>query len=201
MNIGEQIAKYRKLKPLTQEQLGEAVGVTNRTVSKWESGVSSPGIDLIPSIASALGITLDMLFGMETQKNTGDVPEKIINELKLEIADSIEYGIMDAVRDELPKALEGALTELLPEYMPSYSNDDYSLVVLGRDKSTVCRFFGQGKVIGPLPKYNQSKPFYYISIPAQGGDVRFEYETKEAAAKDLKAIFDAYIARFTNIEL
>ena len=186
---------------MTQEQLGETVGVTNRTVSKWESGVSSPGIDLIPSISSALGITLDLLFGMETQKNTVDVLEKIINELKLEIADSIEYGIKDAVSDELPNALEGALSELLPKYIPSYNNDDYSLVVLGRDKSTVCRFFGQGRVIGPLPKYNQSKPFYYISIPAQGGDVLFSYETKEAAAKDLKAIFDAYIARYTNIEL
>ena len=142
-----------------------------------------------------------MLFGMETQKNTGDVPEKIINELKLEIADAIEYGIKDAVSDELPNALEGALSKLLPEYIPSYNNDDYSLVVLGRDKSTVCRFFGQGTIIGPLPKYNQSTPIYCISIPAQGGDVRLEYETKEAAAKDLKAIFDAYIARYTNIEL
>ena len=54
MKIGEQIAKYRKERHLTQEQLGEAVGGTNRTVSKWEAGVSTPGVDLIPSIASAL---------------------------------------------------------------------------------------------------------------------------------------------------
>ena len=57
MNIGQQIAKYRKEKRLTQEQLGEAVGVTSRTVSKWETGLSLPDVDLIPSIASALGIT------------------------------------------------------------------------------------------------------------------------------------------------
>ena len=41
--IGEQIAFYRKKKHLTQEQLGEALGVTNRTVSKWEAEASSPG--------------------------------------------------------------------------------------------------------------------------------------------------------------
>ena len=48
MDIGKQIAKFRKEKNITQEQLGETVGVTNRTVSKWEQGVSLPGIDLVP---------------------------------------------------------------------------------------------------------------------------------------------------------
>ena len=70
MFIGRQIAKYRKEKRLTQEQLGDAVGVTNRTVSKWESGTTSPGVDLIPSIAFALGVSTDRLFGIESQ-NTG----------------------------------------------------------------------------------------------------------------------------------
>ena len=65
MNIGQKIAAFRKEKHITQEQLGEAVGVTNRTVSKWESGVSSPGIELIPSIAASLGVSLDSLFGIE----------------------------------------------------------------------------------------------------------------------------------------
>ena len=65
MEIGLQIAKYRKQKHMTQEQFGEAVGVSNRTVSKWESGASLPGIDLVPSITAALGITPDQLFGAE----------------------------------------------------------------------------------------------------------------------------------------
>ena len=68
MNIGQQIAKYRKEKRLTQEQLGEAVGVTSRTVSKWETGLSLPDVDLIPSIASALGITLDELFDIKPKE-------------------------------------------------------------------------------------------------------------------------------------
>ena len=40
MELHERIAVIRKAKGLTQEQLGELVGVTRQAVSKWESGVS-----------------------------------------------------------------------------------------------------------------------------------------------------------------
>lgn len=40
MKTGKFIAELRKEKGLTQEQLGEKVGVTNKTVSRWETGVS-----------------------------------------------------------------------------------------------------------------------------------------------------------------
>ena len=38
--IGLKIAYYRKLRGLTQEQLAEQLGVSNKTISKWENGVS-----------------------------------------------------------------------------------------------------------------------------------------------------------------
>ena len=65
MSIGENIAKYRKVKGLTQEQLGELLGVTNQAVSKWESAVSMPDIMLLPRISNALGITLEALYGIQ----------------------------------------------------------------------------------------------------------------------------------------
>ena len=65
MSIGEHIARYRKAKSLTQEQLGELLGVTNQAVSKWESGVSMPDIMLLPKIADTLSITLDVLYGIQ----------------------------------------------------------------------------------------------------------------------------------------
>jgi transcriptional regulator with XRE-family HTH domain len=40
MSIGKNIAKFRKQLNLTQEELGEKLGVTNQAVSKWENGVS-----------------------------------------------------------------------------------------------------------------------------------------------------------------
>ncbi|MBQ8397298.1 MAG: helix-turn-helix transcriptional regulator [Clostridia bacterium] len=63
MNIAATIAKYRKARGLTQEELGERLGVSNQAVSKWENAVSLPDITLLPSLARALGILLDVLLG------------------------------------------------------------------------------------------------------------------------------------------
>ena len=64
MSIGKNIAKYRKAKGFTQEELGTKLGVTNQAVSKWESEVSMPDIMLLPEIATVLNITLDDLYGI-----------------------------------------------------------------------------------------------------------------------------------------
>ena len=64
MSIGKNIAKYRKAKGLTQEELGTTIGVSNQSVSKWESEVSMPDVMLLPEIANALNITLDDLYGI-----------------------------------------------------------------------------------------------------------------------------------------
>ena len=71
MSIGKNIAKYRKAKGFTQEELGAKLGVTNQAVSKWESEVSMPDIMLLPEIATALNITLDDLYGIAKE------PEKV----------------------------------------------------------------------------------------------------------------------------
>ena len=72
MSISENIAKYRKKKGYTQEKLGEILGVTNQTVSKWESAVSMPDVMLMPKIADALGITLEGLYGLKTHTDDGN---------------------------------------------------------------------------------------------------------------------------------
>lgn len=64
MSIGYNIAKYRKAKHLTQEELG----VSNQAVSKWESETSMPDIMLLPQIAESLDITLNDLYGIGAPK-------------------------------------------------------------------------------------------------------------------------------------
>ena len=62
--IGEQITRYRKALNMTQEGLGEAVGVSTQAVSRWENG-GTPDVALLPAIADKLGVTIDALFGRE----------------------------------------------------------------------------------------------------------------------------------------
>ncbi len=62
MSIGKNIAKFRKICKLTQEELGCALGVTNQAVSKWESEASMPDILLLPKLTEVLKISLYDLY-------------------------------------------------------------------------------------------------------------------------------------------
>ena len=57
-NIGKFIAKLRKEKKLTQEQLAERLGVHNRSVSRWENGNSMPDYAVLPMLANELGVSV-----------------------------------------------------------------------------------------------------------------------------------------------
>ena len=86
MDIAGTISKYRKVKNLTQEALGELVGVTNQAVSKWENGTSSPDISIIPALAEALGISLEQFFGVRDDSqpervSADDLPEEAFKRL------------------------------------------------------------------------------------------------------------------------
>ena len=68
--IGRFIAETRKQKNLTQEALGEKVGVNNKTVSRWETGRYMPDLDTIPVLCEELGITVnELLCGEKLDEN------------------------------------------------------------------------------------------------------------------------------------
>ena len=64
-NLNERIAYYRKKCGLTQEELAEKCSVTPQAVSKWENGLTSPDISLLPRLGEVFGITTDELLGVE----------------------------------------------------------------------------------------------------------------------------------------
>ena len=72
--MGERIAHFRKRKQLTQEELGQALGVSNQAVSKWEKNTSLPDVMLLPHLARALDVTLDELYGLESEAPTPTSP-------------------------------------------------------------------------------------------------------------------------------
>ncbi|MBQ2736293.1 MAG: helix-turn-helix transcriptional regulator [Clostridia bacterium] len=63
-SIGERIKEYRLKNNMTQEQLASYLYVTYQTVSKWETGVSSPDLSLIVTITRIFHITADELLGV-----------------------------------------------------------------------------------------------------------------------------------------
>ena len=65
LKLHDTISFYRKKQNLTQEALAQKLGVTNQSVSKWESAQCYPDISLIPQLAEIFEITIDELFGKE----------------------------------------------------------------------------------------------------------------------------------------
>lgn len=61
LTMGGFIAAKRQEKGLTQLELGERMGVTDKAVSKWERDISCPDIASIPRLAEELGVSLEEL--------------------------------------------------------------------------------------------------------------------------------------------
>ena len=58
---GQYIARKRKEKNMTQAQLAEKLGVSNKAVSKWESGASDPSTTNLMALAKLFGTTAEEL--------------------------------------------------------------------------------------------------------------------------------------------
>lgn len=59
--IGMKIASFRREKGMTQLELAEKMGVTDKAVSKWERDLSCPDVSSIPKLADIFGISIDEL--------------------------------------------------------------------------------------------------------------------------------------------
>ena len=75
MKIGEKIRILRKGKGISQDALATALGVTFQAVSKWENGITTPDLGLIPPLASFFGVSIDELFDYHAWENEKHVEE------------------------------------------------------------------------------------------------------------------------------
>ena len=66
--IGEKIKFLRITQGMTQEKLGERLGISAQAVSKWERGVTYPDIVYLPSLTKALDTSADALLGIESNR-------------------------------------------------------------------------------------------------------------------------------------
>ncbi len=65
LNISDNIVRLRHDRRLTQEELADFMGVTKASVSKWEKGINTPDIMLLPRLAAFFDVTVDELIGYE----------------------------------------------------------------------------------------------------------------------------------------
>ena len=67
-SLGALIAERRKALGLTQLELAQKLGVTDKAVSKWERNLSCPDVGTLPCLAEILGLSLEQLMQVEPRQ-------------------------------------------------------------------------------------------------------------------------------------
>ena len=146
--IGSRIAKYRKAKGLTQENLAREMSVSSQAVSKWETDASCPDISALPQLCKILGISTDELL---TGKNDEVklVPQgerKSLEELTLRVKVLSSQG--DKVRVNLPMTLVKLAMEIGVDIVPNMGGE-HGEMLKSIDMEKVIKMVEQG-LIGKL---------------------------------------------------
>ena len=69
VQMGEFLATLRKEKKWTQAELGEKLGVTNKTVSRWETGNYLPPVEMLEQLSELYGLTInELLWGKKLEQ-------------------------------------------------------------------------------------------------------------------------------------
>ena len=81
--IGLFIAKLRKENNMTQQDLAEKLGVSDRTVGNWENGRNLPDVSLFKPLCNSLNITVnDLISGEIIDNNKEKLEENLINTIE-----------------------------------------------------------------------------------------------------------------------
>ena len=89
---GTYLASLRRGRDMTQQQVADILGVSNKTVSKWESGAGLPDIAALPALAALYGVTADDILAGETRPRAcADTPAEV--EAYLERRGSLRFRI------------------------------------------------------------------------------------------------------------
>lgn len=100
MTIGQRIAELRKQHNLSQEALGEALGVSRQAISKWESDAALPEIDKLIALSKRFGVTVGYLLGVEEPQSA---PEGDAAEAAPAQAGPTEAEVLERYLNSLPK--------------------------------------------------------------------------------------------------
>ena len=116
LTTGKFISKKRKEKNMTQEQLAEKLGVSNKTISKWETGKCMPDYGIVKELCEELGITIaELMDGEESEEKSVRAydDEQIMDLLRrtqeLEKQKNLLYGILLIVMGIALQALSHTL--------------------------------------------------------------------------------------------
>ena len=157
IKIGSFIQDKRKEKNITQSELAEKLGITDRAVSKWERGICLPDSGIMQDLCNILDITINDLF-------SGEVVDMKDNERKLE-ENLIEMTKLKEDKDKQLLALEyvigftASITFLILIFVAAYVEMEGWLRILLIVIGSIIFAFGCGNAV----KIEQTAGYYECS--------------------------------------
>lgn len=148
--IGELIGEIRKEKKLKQKELADLLGVTSKTISRWETGKYMPDLSLLPDIADILNISLNELLQGERiigKKNN----DSIEIEAKLEIEKTkyeelMKYFMKENIKHTNKKQHDIYFSPQNPKFFGGDIDDECIRIRIQKNKYILCYkkiFFGE----------------------------------------------------------
>ena len=139
MTLGERIQKYRKMKGLSQEELGKLLHISRQTISKWEINQSSPDIQSCKAMADVFGISLEEFLDeskkIKTDQSTNHRNMIIIFGIVVFLAFIMESYVAVKMSEGMD-ALEEANSSLQQQ-----TNDFYGDQPISLDTNSICSYF------------------------------------------------------------
>jgi len=131
MQIGKKIKQLRVKQGLTQEQLANYLNVTFQAVSKWEQGLTSPDISLLPKLSTYFGITIDDLFTLNSDAHLERIENMLMNERELSSDDEtyVKNYLSGLIGSEQEDKAFTLLATLYNHRAKSYHQKAYSAAV------------------------------------------------------------------------
>lgn len=143
--IGDTIKYLRKEKDITQEELADILGVSYQSVSRWETGICYPDMELLPVISEFFGVTVDKLLGVDKA-----IERETVSEYLLRFQEAISQG---KIYECISVAREG---------VSEYPNN---FVLLNK---LMYALFLSGDSDGNIPEWKENMEKYDAEITALG---------------------------------
>lgn len=167
--ISQKIIELRKAAGLTQEQLGEKLGISGQAVSKWERGEAMPDILILPDLCDVLGTTLDSLLGgkrAESPRIIGDFCEFAMKNgraetVRLAISRMMNRDVVAAGNDVLSICLENRQNVLVSDPL------GMGFVMSGTDFADYCLDMSAERINNLIKLFSDESTFAVVKIIAK----------------------------------
>ena len=128
MNIGDKIAELRRQNKMTQKDLAEMINVSDKVISKWETGKSLPDVEAMMRISKTFNVSVSELYDCIEKtdtKNAEDYNEERIWHYK-------KYSIISYVCMIAIPLLQSYVDVYYSSYLPNVRDTMYTFVAISR---------------------------------------------------------------------